>query len=156
MMIFFFLQFQIKTSNPNNNLVKLVTYCYDANAKKVLFAHYKSYHSVFLNLQYQRNVGVQLGTDIKILKHQISAIDFYNFGPNPPKSSKNFGIGNKAPSQLIGFQYALSISQSRLNLFLEWRVLRQRNWKKYLDILRKITKNHIVEVGANCFASEFN
>jgi hypothetical protein len=48
--------------------VKLVTYCYDAQAKKVLFAHFKSYYSVHLDLQYKRNVGVQLATDIKILK----------------------------------------------------------------------------------------
>jgi hypothetical protein len=132
--------------------VKLVTYCYDAQAKKVLFAHFKSYHSVYLDLQYQRNVGVQLASDIMILRNNISPIDFYNIGPKQGQPNKVFGVGNRAPSPLIGFQYALAISQSRLNQFLEWRVLRQQNWKKYLQNLRTITKRYIVEVGNDlCF-----
>jgi hypothetical protein len=132
--------------------VKLVTYCYDAQAKKVLFAHFKSYYSVHLDLQYQRNVGVQLATDIKILKNKISPIDFYNIGPKHAKPNKVFGVGNRAPGSLIGFQYALAVSQSRLNQFLEWRILRQQNWKKYLQILRIITKRYIIEVGNDlCF-----
>jgi hypothetical protein len=138
--------FQIRTNNPNNNVVKLVEYCYDAEQRKVLFAHYKAYQSVYLDSQHKTNVGRNLNIDIKILKGQIFPINFYNFGPSRPKTSEVFGIGKRVASPTTGFQYALAIGQSRLNQYLEWRVLRQHNWKKYLQILRAISRKFVTEV----------
>jgi hypothetical protein len=115
-----------------------------------------------LDLQFLTNVGSSLSTDVSIIKGDIAAINFNNFGPNlglvglPGPHGYGLVVGHRTALDLINPAYRTAISQSSLNVFSEWNVLRRNNLKKLSQLLRDIARFNELNVSSSVFLNIFN
>jgi hypothetical protein len=132
--------------------VKLATFCYSSHRRKVLFAHYKTLHSVYLDLQYVTNVGGALDVDVNVVRSAVSPVDFYNFGPEPAHlqvggPSGPWTEGQLVPNQLVGPQYVTPFTNSRLNKLSVWKaVLGHGNWGQFTELLKTLSAGNELNV----------
>lgn len=130
-------------------------YCYSPRSKKVYFAHFKALSSLYLDLQYPTNVGESFLTDLSILRGDVEPINVYDFGPNlgllglPSPHGNGLVVGYRASLELIPHQYTTAISQSSLNVFAEWDILREENWNRVVELQRALTRRFIVDVSSH-------
>jgi hypothetical protein len=129
--------------------VKLATFCYSSDRRQVLFAHYKTLHSVYLDLQYVTNVGVAFHHDVSVVRGAVSPVDFYNFGPEPAHLQVGgpWTESQLVPNQLVGPQYVTPFTNSRLNKLSVWEaVLGHGNWGKFTELLKTLSAVNVLEV----------